>query len=295
VTLVVRRGAELEGDVVLGRDAGLEGLALALRLAPSASGAPEQTLECRLVERGHFRFPPCEAGRAHLTIAYQEHVVAERDGIELVGGETTRLEPIDLTAVLHPIALTFELTSGEPWNGGHLEVREPDGKLSTFVFIGPSARVSFLALRPSVDLWAVGRGARITLFEHVLDGDRLTLPPAPSVRLCVPAGIHRLDPPLALMVRGALESAQEPEFETYADEDVQEAVVGEDRTAWLRLPWPGSYELEWFVRHLGTGVESVVQQPTAQMVEVTEASVVPLIEAELSRAALEGAIQEASE
>ena len=126
---------------------------------------------------------------------------------------------------------------------------------------------------------------------YVLDGDRLTLPPAPSVRLRLSPKVRRPDPPLALMVRGA--SSAETEFETYEDVDTEAAVVGEDGTAWLRVSRPGSYELHWFVRHTGTGVEHTVEQSHPQTVEVTDAPAIPGVETSIGPDEVERAIHAA--
>jgi hypothetical protein len=132
------------------------------------------------------------------------------------------------------------------------------------------------------------------LFENVADGDRLTLSPAPSVRLRLTARIRRPDPPRALLVRGALRSDETLEFETYDDLDTEAAAVAEDGSAWLRVARPGRYELRWFVRHTGTGVDFEVKQAQAQTVDVTETSAVPIVEAELTRDEVERAIREAT-
>lgn len=292
-TLSLRRGATLEGSALLPRGGELHDFGLALSIDPSAPDVAGTTLAGELVEGGRFRFGPCEPGRAGLVVRWQEHVVAERHGIELVGGETTRLAPLDLAAGLHPLALTFELASGEPWSGGHLEVRDPDGQLSSWTTIGAAARAVLLAQRPSVDLWVAACGARVAFFEGVLDGDRLTLQPAPSVRLHLSAGIGRPDPPLELLVRGGLQSSETFEFETYDGLDFQAAVVGANGTAWLRMPRPGLHELEWFVRHAGTGAEFEIQQAETQTVELTETTTVPSVEVRLELEEVERALRQA--
>jgi hypothetical protein len=95
------------------------------------------------------------------------------------------------------------------------------------------------------------------------------------------------------MVRGVQNA--DLEFETYEDVDTEAALVGEDGTAWLRVARPGSYELHWFVRHSGTGIEHTVEQPQPQTVEVPEASAIPVFEALLGPEELEPAIHEAGE
>jgi hypothetical protein len=293
-TLVVRRGATLAGRLLLPRGARSDEFEVRLRVHPETAGTEVYDVVVEPKEEGRFRLAPCEPGLGDLTVYYYDQpCVFERTGIAIPAGQEIELEPIDLRAVLHPFALTFELASGEPWIGGHLEVREPGGELSTWTTIGPSARATFLAVRPSVDIWVGARGARATLFEGVLDDDRLALLPAPSVRLRLPSGIRPPASPLALQVRGSLQSTEELEFETDDDVDVEEALVGEDGTTWLRVPRPGRYELRWFVRHTGTGVELAVEQVRAQVVEVLDASWVPVLEAELARDEVERAIREA--
>jgi hypothetical protein len=287
-TLTLRRGGVVLGRLRFPRGARGDDFEIRLRVEPSTPGVEAQVLVAEPLEDGRFRLAPCESGRATLTVYYEGPAVLERTGIELAPGRTLELEPLELDGVLHPFALAFELSSGEPWNGGHLEVREPDGELSTWRTIGSSARASFLALRSSVDLWVAARGAQATFFENVRDGDLLALPPAPSVRLRLAAGMRPPDPPLVLLVRATPES--EVEFETYDDVDVQEALVGEDGSAWLRVPWPGAYELAWFVRHGGTGVEHAVEQAQVQRIAVTETSAVPEVEARITRAEVELAI-----
>ncbi len=269
-TLVLRRGATLEGSLFFPRAVDPEPFELELRSGPNTRQLMPGGL---LVEGSRFRFAVCEPGRATLTVSYDDRAVFDRPGIELVAGETTELEPIDLGAVLHAFELTFELESGAPWNGGHLEVREPDGELSTWLLIGPAARVSFLSTRSSVDLWVAARGARPKLFEGVLDGDHLVLPTAPSVVLRLSNQIHLPDPPLALMVRGARRLPEEVEFEPHDDVDVEDTVVGDDGTARLRVPWPGEYELTWFVRHTGMGVDIEIQPSALQTIRVTDSSI----------------------
>jgi hypothetical protein len=290
--LVLRRGAVVLGRLLLSPAGRCDDFEVHLRIQPPAPGSEAQVAVTVPVEGGRFRLAPCEPGRATLTVFHDGQSVLERPGIELAPEVRTELEPIDLRGVLHSFALALELASGEPWKGGHLEVREPDGQLSTWRTIGPSARTSFLSPRSSVDVWVAACGARATLFENVLDGDRLALQPAPSVRLRLPAEVRPPEPPLALLVRGVLDSEETPEFETYDGVDTEDALVGEDGTAWLRVSWPGTYRLVWLVRHAGTGVEREIEQAEAQTVEVRETSGVPLVEARLSRDELERAVRE---
>lgn len=290
-TLVLRQGATLEGSALLPKGAPLDAFELVLRIEPSTRGAEAPEREEEFVEGARFRFQRCEPGRARLVVIYENHVLFESDGIELVAGETTRLEPIDLAARLHPLALTIELASGEPWSGGHLELRELDGTLSTWTDIGPSGRASLLALRPSVDAWVAGRGARAQLFEGVRDGDRLVLTPAPSIRLRLPVGLQRPAAPFTLRVYAT--PTEDVEFETYDDVDIPEALVGEDGTTWLRLSRPGTYGLEWVLRHEITGEETDVQQAELQTIVVPDAEAPAEIEAALTREELASAVLEA--
>jgi hypothetical protein len=290
-TLVLRRGAALEGLALLPRGAPLDAFELELSLAPSAS-MPEG-LGGKLVEGGRFRFAPCEPGRARLVVTHEDRVLVERDGLELVAGETMRLEPLDLAAVLEPIAVTIEIASGEAWSDGHLEAREPDGTLTNWTRIGPSARAALLAPRPSLDLWVVGRGARATLFEGVRDGDRLVLPAAPALRLRLPPGLARPEPPLTLVVLGEVAAGAELPFDTYDALDFQEATVEADGSAWLRPPWPGRYELFWSLRHEVTGALTDVPREKTQTVVVGEASAPAEVEAELTREELAAAVRAA--
>jgi len=288
-TLVLRRGTALEGSLLLPRGAHLDDLELALHVeaGDSTQEAPRVGTD---VTGDRFRFGPCEPGRARLTVSHDDRVVLERSPIELVAGQTTELEPIDLRELLHPFVLTFELESGAPWRGGHLEVREPDGELSTWTTIDPSGRASFLSMRTSVDVWVAGHGARAQLFEGVLDGDHLTLPPAPAVRLQLAKDVHAPAPPLVLIVRTERARPETVAFETDDDIDLEEAVVGESGSARLEESWPGDYALTWFVRHTGTGVEFPVTQAERQTVSIPDTAVAPLVEARLTRDELARAV-----
>jgi len=275
-TLVLRRGATLMGRLLLPRGARLDDLEVALHLE---QGDPAREPRVQTDETdSRFCFPVCDPGRASLSVSYGDRVVLERSPIVLVAGQTTELEPLDLCAVLHPFELTFELASGEPWRGGHLEVREPDGELSTWTPIDSSAHVSFFSPRPSVDLWVAARGARPRFIEGVLDGDRLTLPPSPAVVLRLSKEIPLPEPPLALVVRAERVRPETVEFEPDDDVDVEEAVVRDDGTARLEVPWTGDYALGWFVRHTGTGVEFSIAQPEPQTIPVRDASSIPVVE-----------------
>jgi RNA polymerase sigma-70 factor (ECF subfamily) len=287
-TLVLRRGASLEGHLLLPRGAHIDELELTLQ------GVRDPEPAVQTDETGNrFRFQVCEPGRASLSVSYDDRVLLERSSIELVAGETTRLEPLDLRAVLHPFELTIELDSGDPWRGGHLELREPDGELSTWTPIDSSGRVSFLAPRPVVVLWVAARGARPRSFEGVVDGDRLTLPPASAVVLRLSKAVHLPDPPLALVVRAERVRPETVEFEIDDDLDMEDAVVREDGTARLEAPWAGEYELAWFVRHAGTGVEFPISQPEKQTISLTDEPSTPVVDARLTREEVARAVLEA--
>lgn len=290
VELTLRRGARLDGRLLLAREIVLDSFQIVLQVEPSTPSVPSQELGVQPVQGGRFRLAPCESGLASLSVQYRKRVVFERKGIALEGD--LELELIDLRTVLHPFELTFELASGEAFGGGHLEVIEAGIEHRIWTEIGRSARASFFAPQPSVDLWVCARGARVQRFEGVLDGDHLTLPAAPSVRLRLPPEVTRPAPPLVLLVRGVW-TAEPPEFETYDDVDVQEAIVGENGSAWLRMPRPGPYELVWVVRHAGTGVEVEVEQAEPQTIEVPDSAEIPSLEARLTAAELEPALAEA--
>lgn len=293
VELNLRRGARLDGRLLLARAVELAAFQIVLRVEPSTPNVPPQEVSVEPVQGGRFRLAPCEPGLASLSVRYRRRVVFERKGIAIAGD--VELEPIDLRAVLHPFELTFELASGEPFGGGHLELIEAGSERRLRTEIGHSARASFLAPQPSVDLWVAARGARVQRFEGVLDGDHLTLPAAPSVRLCLPPDVPRPAAPLVLLVRGAWSSDEVPEFETDDDLDVQEAIVGEDGSAWLRMPRPGPYELAWVVRHARSGVEVEVEQAEPQTIEVPDSAEIPSLEARLTGAELEPALAEAGD
>jgi hypothetical protein len=291
-TLILRSGALLRGQVLLplaGTARGnLDYLDLALSVEPSMPGAEETRFEAELVEGGRFRFDLCEPGRGTLTISYAGQGLCERSGIELIAGQTTELDPIDLRSALNPFALSFELASGEPWRGGHFEVLEPDGRFSTWTTIGPSGRAAFLSPRSTVDLWVAAKGTRPMLFEGVLDGDRLTLPGAPSVLLRVPDDVRLPEPPLALMVYG---QRVKPETVPYEDDEIEDIAVREDGTAVLQVAWPGDYELWWWVRHTGTGLDFAIEREP-QTIQVPDGTS-PVIELQLTREELELAVLDA--
>ncbi len=289
-TLVLRRGAILAGQLLLPRASNFDDFELDLRVEPSPAAPEGATYAALLVEGGRFRFQACEPGRARLTVSHAERFVLERDGIGLLSGQTTELEPIDLGGVLHSFELSFELESGAPWSSGHLELLDPDGELSLWRSIGPAARAAFLAPRPSVDLWVAGWGVRPVLFENVLDGDRLTLPSAPAVVLRVSEEIRLPEPPLVLMVRGERVLPATVAFEPDEDLDVEDTIVGADGSARLRLPWPGDYELAWFVRHTGTGVLFPIEQAEPQTIHVPDSPTPAVVEAELARAEVAEAV-----
>jgi hypothetical protein len=272
--LVLQRAARLDGRLLLPRHARTSELMLTV-VGPS--GAEVTT---HPVLDGRFRFESCEPGAARLVVAHDGRAVAERN-VELVAGETTVLPDIDLRDVLHPIALTFELASGEPWLDGHVEVRESDGELTAWTRIGPDAHATFLASRPAVDLWVAGRGARPQLFEGVRDGDHLVLPAGSAVILRLASGLALPEPPLALLVR-AWGEAPEAELEPYEDIDIGPASARPDGTILLRVPYPGEYELEWFVQHLGTGVEFAIEQDEMQAIRVEDDPHAPMIDARLT-------------
>lgn len=281
-TLALRRGAALEGRVLLPRGANLYGCELELSVTHAAGGHEALEHAGALVEGGRFRFEACEPGLARLSVIYDDQPILERPGIELVAGATTQLPELDLRADLRPFTLTFELSSGEPWLGGRLEVREPDGQSSSWIVVGPSARAFLLFPRPTLDLWAAGRGARPTLFEGVRDGDRLVLPSAPSIGLHLSREIPLPAPPLALVVRGIRTKPEEVLFEPDNDLDGADFVVGADGLVRLHVPWPGEYELAWCVRHAGTGTEFDVEPAELQTVEVNDSSAATVVPVRLT-------------
>lgn len=292
--LTLRNGARVQGSLLLPHGGSIRGnldcLDLELRVESTSPGIASDPLETELVEGGRFRFDLCEPGLATLSVSYARQVLFERSGIELAAGQTTDLEPIDLRSSLHSFSLTFELASGEPWPGGHFEVREPDGTLSTWTTIGTSARASFLSPRPSVDLWVAAKGNRPALLEGVLDGDRITLPGAPSLVLSLPPELRLPESPLVLMVFG---ERVRPDTVAYEDDEIEPAAVLSDGTATMRVAWPGDYELYWFVRHTGTGVDTELLLEEAQVVQVPDAPSDAVVEARLDPAELARAVLEA--
>ncbi|NOT30620.1 MAG: hypothetical protein HOP15_09265, partial [Planctomycetes bacterium] len=281
-TLALRRGAVLEGRLLLPRGANLEWCELELSVLPNDPARDSPEHDGSPVEGGRFRFAACEPGLAHLVVRVGDYLVLERTGIELVAGATTQLPDLDLCSAVHTFTLTFELASGVPWLGGHLEVREEGGEASRRSSIGPSARVFLLAPRPTLDLWAAGRGARPTLFEGVRDGDRLVLPSAPSIGLHLSREIPLPAPPLALVVRGIRTKPEEVLFEPDNDLDGTDFVVGADGLVRLHVPWSGEYELAWCVRHAGTGTEFDVEPAELQTVEVNDSSAATVVPVRLT-------------
>jgi hypothetical protein len=75
----------------------------------------------------------------------------------------------------------------------------------------------------------------------------------------------------------------QPESVEYEDDEVEPAIVREDGTVRLELPWPGEYELSWFVRHTGTGLDFEIGQPEAQEIRVPDAEAAAVIDAQLTR------------
>ena len=280
-TLTLRRGATLEGRVLLPRGANEEACLLALTVARAADGR-ELEYGADPNAGGGFRFPSCEPGIASLSVVYHGQRVVEQAGIELVAGATTELPEIDLRTLLHPFTLTFELASGAPWLGGTLRVLDEGGELTDSIDVGPSARAFALAPRPTLDLWVTGRGARATRFEGVVDGDRLVLPDAPSVGLRVAREIALPTPPLALVVWCLRRNPEEVPFETDDEVDRADAVVGADGLVRLAVPWPGEYELSWCVRHTGTGTEFDLEQEPLQTVAIDDSTAGAVVDALLT-------------
>ena len=66
------------------------------------------------------------------------------------------------------------------------------------------------------------------------------------------------------------------------DDDVEDAVVGADGTARLRMPRPGDYELSWF--------DTRTEHPELQAVHVPSPSSPPIVEAEPTRGEVAGAV-----
>ena len=288
-TLTLRRGATLEGRILLPRRANEEACNLELTVARAAVG--------RVFEYhgdpcagGRFRFQACEPGIASLSVVYDGQWVVERAGIELVAGATTQLPEIDLGTLLHPLTLTVELASGAPWLGGHLQVLDEGGELANSIVVGPSARVFLLAPRPTLDLWVAGRGARATRFEGVVDGDRLVLPDAPSVVLRLAHEVPLPTPPLALVVWCLRTEPEEVAFETDDEADGADAQVGADGLVRLSAPWPGEYTLDWCVRHTGTGTEFDLEQEELQTVTIDESTAGSVVDALLTPSEVEEAV-----
>jgi hypothetical protein len=241
---------------------------------------------------GRFRFAPCEPGPATFAVSYGEVPVLERPGIELRAGETTDLGEIELRGALQTFQLSFALAGGEPWRDGALVVREPDGSFSLWMPIGDTGRVRFLAQRPRIDLWVVGAGGSATLFEGTTSGQHLVLGPAAGASLRLPSGLPRLEPPLALVVRGERilpETVAWDELDYYA----AEGTVGGDGSARLQAPCPGTYELTWHVLRADTEAEFAVEQAQPQTVVVPEPPAEPAIAVSLSAEALARAVAEA--
>jgi hypothetical protein len=266
-TLTLRRAARLEGRLLLPPRVRAEGFVVTLASIASEEGDLE---DAWCVEGGRFRFDASEPGVRRLTVEHDDRIVAERTGIELVAGETTVVPDIDVRDALFAFTLSFELASGEPWEGGHLEVRAADGPTTTWTRIGPSAIASFLAPTASVDLWACGRGARPQLFEGVLDGDLLVLQPGPSVVLRLSRGITLPAAPFALCVSPSGETSAEAAFAPDPHVDVGPAVARADGTVRLRVPAAGAYELEWSVLHTSTGAEIAIEQDEWQTIRIED-------------------------
>ncbi|MSR61631.1 MAG: sigma-70 family RNA polymerase sigma factor [Planctomycetes bacterium] len=291
-TLVLRGSATLETSLLLPERVRLEELEIEL----SSEAGPDDPKPMREegLEGGQVRILNCEPGHATLSVTDWEHkLLFERTGIELVAGQTTVLDPIDLRDLLHSFTLSFEHASGEPWRRGHVELRQPDGSLTTSTNIDSSGRATFLTLQTSVDLWAVGRGTRARLFEGVHDGDRFVLPASPAIVLQLARIIPLPAPPLELMLRADRVRPAEVEFETYDDVDIEDPVVHDDGSVRLEQSWPGDYALTWFVRHTGTGVDFPVTQAERQTVSIPDTAVAPLVEARLKAEELARAVLDA--
>ncbi len=298
VTLIVRRGAVLQGSLLLppGMRFDDHELEVDVRVEALVHPAEPHELVAWPVEGARFRVGALEPGRACLSVSYAGRALLERGGIELVAGATTEVEPLDLRGLLFRFELAFELAGGAPWNGGHLEIREPGGERSTWTRIGPAASTCFFSPHASVDVWVAARGARPALFEDVHDGDRLVLPRSPSVVLRAPADVRRPELPLLLIVRGDRVQPEDVPFEADLEGDVEHAWLREDGTALLQVPWPGEYELAWSVSNADTGWEFALDPAELQTIQVTagpSVTLVPTVDVRLDRDALARAVLEA--
>lgn len=289
--LALGRGAQLSGQLLLASGALLDEFEVRLR---SADAEADEILSTWLLHDGRFRFENCPTGRFFLEVEFSRETVHGPVEVELEAGQSLEWPPIDLRRELHAIELHFALASGEPWTRGHLEAPRTNGAFESWFSIGPEATAILLSRGPALDLWVAGRGARPRYFEGVRDGDLLTLPAAPSVLLRLPRDIVLPPAPLVLLATGTRVRPEEVPLEPEEYDDIDEAIASDDGTVRFRPPWPGDYELEWFVCNpLSRERFAVATAP--EIVAVTGAVPPPTVPVGLTRIAVERAVLAASE
>ena len=277
VALELRPAARLTGSVLL--PAGWSPEDLWIVIEPTGSPGDYRYPE---LDGERFRSEVLEPGLARLSVYLGDHDATQRE-IELRAGETLALEPIDLRG-LRPFRITLSLAEGEPCGAGELAIDEP-GEASRYASLDPGGRATFLARESRVAVEVNAPGGPLTRFEGVADGDHLVLPPAPAVRLRLPAGVAPPEPPLLLLVTAIAVVGGASDY-------VEEAPFAADGSARLRLPRPGAWKLECLVRDARTGLAGRAGAPL-QTVEVPAWPEEPTVELRLAAedlAALAGRI-----
>ncbi len=273
ITLALRSGAALEGRLLLA-SADIDSLWATLTIATRAG---EDELDAEVVEGGRFRFLACPEGTAALEVRYWDQPVLRREGLVLRAGETTQVE-LDLREQLFPFALSFELASMAPWQGGYVEVLGPDGPFAGRT-IGPSARAVFYAPEPLTTLWVVARGGRLTRYENVRDGDRVVVPEGIEALVRLDPGLP-LPAGLFLLMVQARFLGDDPLLFGWI-EGSESVAVQPDGTARLCLPCPGRYALHWLVRRTDTDTDTAVED-FLEAFEIEASQERPTIEATLA-------------
>ena len=172
-------------------------------------------------------------GRGRIEINRGGTVVAVRDGIEVKPGAVTEVEPVDLSAAAHQVALTIVDEAGQPIPAGWIVMpnAEDDARIERMrEMFGPErSRMFPFSRNPNVTIFQEGRvtlrsdspfppfavgaaGRAAVVVRQPAGSERIVLEPAPYVALVLEYAGDAVAEPLRFMVEIAADNDDEEWF-----------------------------------------------------------------------------------
>lgn len=270
------------------------------------NSARERETNEDLKSNGKFRFDELYPGNVDLRVRLLggPAPVYERNGIEVVAGEETKLGDIDLTDTVHKISFRVRDRDGRPARDAIAVVRHPGNKNIEGVFLD-AGRGQVLSPAETVNVLVYGEGFRNARVDGVRDGQEIELAPAHEITIQLPQGVTPPQGKVALSVemvshQKVLEQGTRVEIRSANRTSSMSGSVPWQRTkrgvvdaggaAVVRLPDSGRYELRWTVKRTSGGTMQTVSVDPPQIIEVPEAHDRFAVTATVTQNALDAAL-----